>query len=393
MCWLTKTFRPRASATVFFRCAPTARIGASAPCRAATGAARSRARGAARARGPSTTRDDRVVDVPDDRAVVDEEEVGDAAEPRERLALVDADRLVGEVAARRDDREAELAHQQMMQRRIRQHHAEVAGCPARRMPPLIHDASPRARRSSTIGRLRREQAAAPRAARRRTRASNGLQRRGHQRERLLLAVLSRAQPLARPRRCAASTIRWKPPSPLTATISPVAIARAAAQRAHRPIAASRLSVAVPQLQCRARTPGRRSAGRGSGGRAGSSYSARHSGHIAKPFIDVFGAVVGQRFDDAEARPAVRAVGERIAVAAVGRVEDLREAIGQVAMSGRTSAAWSPRLARCADLEAREAAGVEPRTARGSGSRTRRRLSVSSRRQEVVEDRASRPRPR
>src|ERR1039458_10355613 len=39
------------------------------------------------------------------------------------------------------------------------------------------------------------------------------------------------------------------------------------------------------------------------------------------------AVIGQRFDDAEARAAVGAVGERVPIAAVGRVEDLAQAIG------------------------------------------------------------------
>jgi hypothetical protein len=40
-----------------------------------------------------------------------------------------------------------------------------------------------------------------------------------------------------------------------------------------------------------------------------------------------GAVVGQRFDDAEARAAIGAVGERVAVAPVVRVEDFGQAIG------------------------------------------------------------------
>src|ERR1039458_5649515 len=39
------------------------------------------------------------------------------------------------------------------------------------------------------------------------------------------------------------------------------------------------------------------------------------------------AVIGQRFDDAEARAAVGAIGERVPIAAVGRVEDLAQAIG------------------------------------------------------------------
>src|ERR1035441_2627085 len=34
------------------------------------------------------------------------------------------------------------------------------------------------------------------------------------------------------------------------------------------------------------------------------------------------AIVGQRFDNSEARPAVGAVGERIAISAIGRIENL-----------------------------------------------------------------------
>ena len=39
------------------------------------------------------------------------------------------------------------------------------------------------------------------------------------------------------------------------------------------------------------------------------------------------AVVGQRFDDAETRAAIRAVGERVAVAAIPRIENFAQAIG------------------------------------------------------------------
>src|ERR1035437_4198935 len=39
------------------------------------------------------------------------------------------------------------------------------------------------------------------------------------------------------------------------------------------------------------------------------------------------AVVGQRFNDAEARAAIRAIGERIAVTAVVRIENFAQAIG------------------------------------------------------------------
>ena len=63
--------------------------------------------------------------MPDDGPVVDEEDIGDAAEPLQRLAFIGANRLVAQIAARGDDWETQLRHQQMVQRIRRQHHAEV----------------------------------------------------------------------------------------------------------------------------------------------------------------------------------------------------------------------------------------------------------------------------
>ena len=59
---------------------------------------------------------------------------------------------------------------------------------------------------------------------------------------------------------------------------------------------------------------------------GSSYSARQRAHISKPAIVVSGRSYGTPRDDREARSAVRAVDERVAVAAVGRIEELGEAV-------------------------------------------------------------------
>ena len=54
---------------------------------------------------------DGIVHVPDDGPIVDEEEIGDAAEARHRFAFVDADRFVAQVSARGDDRKPEFAHE------------------------------------------------------------------------------------------------------------------------------------------------------------------------------------------------------------------------------------------------------------------------------------------
>ena len=68
---------------------------------------------------------DGVVHVPDDGAVVDEEQIGDAAEAFEGFVLVGADRLVAQVAARGHDGEPERRQEQVMQRGVGEHDAEV----------------------------------------------------------------------------------------------------------------------------------------------------------------------------------------------------------------------------------------------------------------------------
>ena len=66
----------------------------------------------------------RIVHGPDDRPIVDKEQIRDPAQPLQASCSSDDDRFVAEIAAGGDDRETELPHQQMMQRRIGQHGAE-----------------------------------------------------------------------------------------------------------------------------------------------------------------------------------------------------------------------------------------------------------------------------
>ena len=68
---------------------------------------------------------DRVVYVADNGAVVDQEEVGDAGKALQRVVLVGANRLVGEVAAGGHDGEAELGHEEVMQGGVGEHDAKV----------------------------------------------------------------------------------------------------------------------------------------------------------------------------------------------------------------------------------------------------------------------------
>ncbi len=66
-----------------------------------------------------------VVHVTSDRAVVDEKALGDRAEPLDGLSFVGADGLLRQVAARGDEWEIDAAQQQVMQRRVGQHHAQI----------------------------------------------------------------------------------------------------------------------------------------------------------------------------------------------------------------------------------------------------------------------------
>ncbi len=68
---------------------------------------------------------DAVVGVPLDRPVVHEEDVGHSREPRERLVLVDADRLLAQVPARGDERGVDGTQQKVVERRRGEHQPEL----------------------------------------------------------------------------------------------------------------------------------------------------------------------------------------------------------------------------------------------------------------------------
>ena len=119
--------------------------------------------------------------------------VGDAAEPLARFLVAIGDRLVGHVAARHHQRLAGVGQQQVVQRRVGQHHAELAR--ARR--DRAATARVRPARAPARSAARGGSSSCPRPRQLDQRARRGQVRR-HQRERLVLAVLARAQ-LARPR--------------------------------------------------------------------------------------------------------------------------------------------------------------------------------------------------
>src|SRR6516162_7131124 len=68
---------------------------------------------------------DRIVDMPNDRPVMNQVKVGDPLESLQRLAFVNADRLVSHIAARSNNRRANLPHQKMMQRRVGKHDSKA----------------------------------------------------------------------------------------------------------------------------------------------------------------------------------------------------------------------------------------------------------------------------
>ena len=59
-----------------------------------------------------------------DRPVVCEEGVGDPAQPRPSVVVVERDRLVRDVSARQHERAADVGREQVVQRRVREHDAE-----------------------------------------------------------------------------------------------------------------------------------------------------------------------------------------------------------------------------------------------------------------------------
>ena len=98
----------------------------------------------------------------------------------------------------------------------------------------------------------------------------------------------------------------------------------------------------PTARAAGRTPGRRSAARGSGGRADRHTRPGSRAHREAAHRGVR-PVVGHRVDDAEPRPAVRAVGEGIAIAAIGGIANLGQAVvagGDVGHHQRPGAALS-----------------------------------------------------
>ena len=347
MWWPTHARAPLATQNVLFSCAPHATTRRRRRRPAARGPrGRARASGAApscgrarrarpsrrcgRAIGRSCTRNASAI----------------GASRSARVVVAIGDRLVASVAARHHQRAAGVREQQVVQRRVGQHHAELgdAGRDGRR-DARAGPARARARSARATERSSASSAAS---------STTSAVRRGdvghHQRERLVLAVLARAQrrdrglvvgaagevvaaealdrhdrAVAQQRRRGGDRVRGPP-------------AGAPVRRRARPARRARVRLGVE-------APVARVVVLGPAGRA--HREARHRRQRA---------VVGDALHDREARPAVGAVRERVAVAPVGRVAQL----AQACRARRASRARRARTAR------------RPRRSRRSRSRSRRR---------------------
>ena len=248
-----------------------------------------------------------------------------APAPRRRVG----DRLVGDVAAGHHERRAGVGEQQVVQRRVRKHHAELARARRHRRG----DRRARVGRGAiTIGRTR---PAEQRLLRR-------LQL--HQLARRLRASAPSARTACPRGACARAAPRPRlvvgPASEMEPAHALHGHDRARAAAPPRP-AASGVAVRRGRGAARARNPGRRSAGRGSGGRADPRTRRGRRAHLEAGHRGQR-PVVGHAAHDREARPAVRAVDERVAVPPVAGIEQLRQAVvARRAVGGDRRRACSP----------------------------------------------------
>ena len=180
MCWLTNACPSTTSATAFFRSAPSA---VSAAHREAAPRPGRVSAGTAQYHGPeSAGASHGVVDAPRDRPFADEERVRDPAQPRQRIGIFIGNRLARTIRAGHHQHFGSARREeQMMQRRVRQHHAEFV---VSRVPRSAKPISPAPEQLAA----RRKSAALPLAAQLdQLRAPYPISR--HHREWLLLAIL------------------------------------------------------------------------------------------------------------------------------------------------------------------------------------------------------------
>ena len=197
----------------------------------------------------------------------------------------------------------------------------ASGCRARRWRRRRRRAPPLQQHNRRF----RRRAAAPRPRAETSHRCARLRQVGTIRANGLSVACLRSRSRATAARCAASTIRWKPPSPFTATIG------RAPGDPPRPIRGVAVDAGAGRL---ASAAARRLQNASCGPHVRAGVGLRVEAAVQRVLVLRLHAgahretgswwcwpVVGQRLDDAEARAAVGAVGERIAVTAVGGIED------------------------------------------------------------------------
>ena len=303
-------------------------------------------------RPPRDHAHDRVVGPRLDGPVSHQEEVGDPREPLQGVGVPVGDRLVGDVGAGEDERGARIAEQQVMERRVRQHDAELAG-------------ARRDRRRDR--RIRPARGQHDRALARGEQPPGGIVQLDQLERHLGGWAPSgrRAAPPGASGRAAQPTTasssarqaRWNPPIPLTATIRPSARARAVASSDGVVPLGDRPPRAIGE-------PERRPAvgtGVGLGVEAAVEgilvFGPAPRAHLERRHRRQ-GPVVGHSAHDREARPAVRAVRERIAVPPVPRIHHLGETVIARRHIGRDGRIGAPAVLALRDPEARLAGRIE-----------------------------------
>ena len=200
MCWLTNACPSTTSVMVFFKSAPRARIGRlhrkHSHC-----ARRVPASAAKHGRAENSGASNRIIHAPRDRTLADQESIGDFGKAVQRFDIVEGNRFARTVRARHHQHfRRARCEEQMMKRRIRQHHAEfvIVGRHAGRF-----DFAGAITMGRAGGRQKRF-----RFGRNLDERSSDVQILRHQREWLFLAIFSIAQSLHGIQRFWRRTQRW-----------------------------------------------------------------------------------------------------------------------------------------------------------------------------------------
>jgi hypothetical protein len=252
---------------------------------------------------------------------VAEEGVGDPSQPRAGLVVVERDRLVRDVPAREDERPAEVRREQMVDGRVRKHQAE----PVRARRDRIRDRCAGAPANEHDRPLARAEQIPLLGLELGQRVGRGRE----DGERLLLALLARAQPSHRLLVCrvagevvAAEALDGDDPAGAEQR-------HGVLQRQREPRAAGRARVRL----------GVEAAVGGIPVLAETVRAHRKAGHRRVR------AVVRNGADDREPGSALRAVDERIAVPAVRGIEELAQAVVARRHVGRDQRRAAARGAR------------------------------------------------